>query len=364
MPYLLATTVRGIEQIAAYRISEVLENPNIFIKPSGFSGIILVEVKGDVDRAYEMIKREVPEVESLVKVLAEVEADPQKIANKAAELSEQSISSSETFAVRTIRRGKHSFTSIDVNTLVGARVQEVTSADVDLNYPDKIVRIDIIGKRAFISILEGSEEWKKLRPGKSLMRSLLSKLAIVQTPYGGDPEGIYRVGIRIGRAVQTFEIKELIVAPYLPIDAKELKIFIEGLLEGRDSRYRIQLRTYSHNPYKVPILVRDLYQLIRERRDELIIGTSTRGEPLVSIIEDIAKDIKSSPRVNILIGSREGLPRGVLRYSDYIIDVIPTVTLPTDHASTAIVMALLTALDSIGFFEKFTYRTKSKDLRE
>ncbi|RLE90057.1 MAG: RNA-binding protein [Thermoprotei archaeon] len=364
MPYLLATTIRGVEKIAAHRIAEILENPRIVIKPHGFSGIILIEVEKDIDVAYELIKSEVPEVESLMRVLAEIEADPQKIAEKAAELSRENIMASETFAVRTIRRGRHNFTSIEINTLVGTRIQEVTSADVDLNYPDKVVRIDIIEDKAFISIMKGEEEWKKLRPGKSLMRPLLSKLAIIQTPYGGDPEGIYRVGVRIGRAVQTFEIKELVIAPYLPVDAEELKVFIEGLVEGRDSRYRIQVKTYSHKPHKVPISVQDLYQLIRERRDELIIGTSTRGAPLVSVIEDIAKDIRRSSRVNILIGSREGLPRGVLRYSDYMIDVIPTVTLPTDHASTAIIMALLTALDSIGFFEKFTYRARSKGMRE
>lgn len=72
--------------------------------------------------------------------------------------------------MRATRRGKHSFTSLDVNVKVGAAVKEITNASVDLSFPDKIVAVEIVGDIALIYILKGADEYKKMKPEKTSNR--------------------------------------------------------------------------------------------------------------------------------------------------------------------------------------------------
>jgi tRNA acetyltransferase TAN1 len=59
--------------------------------------------------------------------------------------------------------------------------------------------------------------------------------------------------------------------------------------------------------------------------------------------------IKGKGRINILIGSREGIPLGVYRYADLVVDIAPGVTLSTEYAAAAALIALATVLhDRLG----------------
>lgn len=344
---ILLKTPRGLEKIAASRVLELVPEARVEPAPHGYKGLVLVYVPEDSFReAYDVISREVLEAEKVFEVVSEAKADLEDIAAKAAEAARNRISPNETFAVRTTRRGSHNFTSIDVNVRAGAAIQSVTSSPVNLTYPDKIVWIEIIDDIAYITITEGREEKKKTYPGKPDIKPLLRKIAIAQVPYGGPLDAVRKVGVRIGRAAQTFELRELVIAPFKPVPAEELAVFISGVLEGIKSRLEIQRKTYSHKVHPVPVVVQDLYQFVRDRRDEPIIVTSTRGKAISEVSDNLRELFETSRRVNVLIGAREGLPTGIFRAASLIVDVAPGITLPTDHALTAIVVALIEAIIS------------------
>ena len=349
---IIVKTVRGLERIAASRVLEALPGSSATPRPYGFVGLVLVEVPGDRWVAADVILREVCEAEKVLVVEAEARADPAEIAERAAEVAKRRISSSETFAVRTTRRGTHPFTSIDVNVIVGARVREATGADVNLDFPDKIVWVEILHDRAYVSVTSGEVEHKKVYEGKPSALPVLRRIAIAQVPYTGPLDAVEKMGVRIGRSVQTFELAELYVTPFKPVSGEELEAFIRGLLEGIRSRYEIQRRTYSRKVHRVPVYVQDLYQFVRDRRGEPMIATSTRGRVVSELKEEIADLFRRGRRVNVLVGAREGLPTGVFRYSSLTVDLAPSVTISTDFACTAAVIALVTVLEESGLMPR------------
>jgi len=350
---ILVKTPRGLEKIAASRIEE-LGGFKAIPRPYGLLGIVLVSCKGRIPReeAVNLISREVLEAEKVLPVHAIVKADLKAIANACREVVRGVIKEGETFAVRTTRRGRHEFTSIDVNIEAGRVIEELTGASVDLEVPDKIVWIEILHDIAVISITGREVEMKKLWPGKPYALPILRKISVIQMPYVGSREVAKEFGKRIGRSVQTFEIGELIIGLNKTIEAGVLRAFIEGIEEGIESRYSIQLRSYGREVHKVPVYVDNLYQIVRDRRDEPLIATSTKGKPLTEIKNEIVEIFTKAKRVNVLIGAREGLPAGIMRNSTIIVDLAPGITLPTDHAATAALIGLLTTLEEEGILPR------------
>ena len=341
---IIVKTGKGLENIVASRVEEL--GFKVLPKPLGLLGLVLVRVedKGKLEDIVKLIEREIPEAEKVLPVYATCKADLNVIAEKAAEVAKSKIKPYETFAVRTVRRGKHSFTSIDVNVKAGARVKEELNLEVDLEFPDKIIWVEILGDTAFISITPGTIEWKKKKPGKPIVLPIMKKISVLQMPYTGPLEAVYKIGVRLGRGIQTFEIGELVVTPKYMVTGEELLMFLRGLLEGISSRYEIQKKCYAHKVHKVPVYVHDLFQAVRDRRNEPLIATSTKGEPIGKVIGEIAELVRRNKRINILVGAREGLPSGVLRYADLVIDVAPGITLPTDYAAPCILEALIIGL--------------------
>ena len=335
-------TQRGLERITASRIKELLgEGVSTISTPMGALGLVLVEGSGDVAESLNILKGELLEAEKILPVEARVPANLDSICRAAALAAAKFLKPDETFAVRTTRRGKHPFTSIDVNIRAGACIQKATGNPVNLDYPDKIVWVEIIGDKAYISITEGSIEWRKTYPGKPSVIRMLSLITVAQVPYTGDLRAARKVGERIGRAAQTFELRELVIAPFKPVGALELAEFIRGVLEGVKSRYEIQVRAYGRKVRRVEVLVQDLYQFVRDRRGEVLIVTSTRGKPVSELMHSIRRLFERGERVNVLIGAREGLPTGIFRYADLVVDVAPGITLATDVALTSCVTALI-----------------------
>jgi len=341
---IIVKTPKGLERIAASRILELDPGAEVKVKPMGFLGLVVVEPSKDPRSLYEAIRSEVLEAEKVLLADRVCEASPERIAEAAAEVSVGRISEMDTFAVRTTRRGRHPFTSLDVNVAVGDAVVKATGADVDLSYPGKIVWVEIVGDTAYLSVTEGSEEWRKRSPEKVEALEILSKMAIVQMPYLGPPKAAREIGVRIGRCVQTFEVMELYVAPNTPVRAEELRAFLSGVLEGVASRFEIQNRVYARPVRRVPVFVQDLYQLVRDRRDEPMIVFEPEGRPAHMLGDRIAELFEESRRVNLLVGSREGIPKGIFRIADMVLDICPGVTISTDFAAASAIMTLHTII--------------------
>ncbi len=346
VPTILVKTQLNMENIAAARISEILPNVKVVPKPFGFNGIVVVYSDDPFSDA-EKIRDNVVEAERVIPAYKVVDSNLDSIVNAAKEIVVDKISSEETFAVRTVRRGKQSYTSIDVNVKVGAVVKEVTGADVNLDFPDKIVVVEIVGNYTLISMIPGSEEYKKMRPDKAPILHYLHKIALIQMPYLGPLNAAYNMGGRIGRAIQNFELKELVIAPIGLTPADQLAKFIEGVYEGINSRYEIQRKIYARKVYPTKVFVEDLYQVVRDRFDEPIIIFEPEGDVVAKVKDRIIKifNEKSNKRINIFVGSRSGIPVGLYRYADLVLDIAPEITLSTDIAASSAIIALITVLE-------------------
>ncbi|MCS7145300.1 MAG: SPOUT family RNA methylase [Nitrososphaerota archaeon] len=339
----LVKTPLGLEEVCAARISELDPGAEIVVKPGGYVGLVAVTSCGDPEALYARIFSEVLEAESVYRVKTSVPASLEDIAEAAVQVARGQVDSSKSFAVRTVRRGRHSFTSLDVNIAVGAAIQRELSSPVDLDTPDMVVRVEIIGEKAYIAVYEGSREWVKMRPGKREAHEFFAKISVVQMPYTGPPKSCREIGARIGRAVQAFEVGELVVAPSEPVDARSLSEFLQGVLEGQASRLEVQQRAYGRRPRIVSVVVQDLYQLVRARRGEPIIVFEPEGVELSKTTQRLAELYSSARRINLLFGAREGIPKGVYRAADLVIDLAPAMTLPTELAAPTALLATYTA---------------------
>ncbi|WP_048151654.1 SPOUT family RNA methylase [Thermococcus cleftensis] len=333
----LVKTQRGMESVAANYIREALPDASVWASPMGYSGLVIVET--DEENVEEKILA-IPEVERIIPVIVEVPAALERIVESAEKLAPL-IGADETFAVKTKRRGKHSFSSLDVNRELGARIRELSGADVNLSWPDRVVQVEIIGDKAYLSVLPG-EEFRKFTPDKIDARKLFRKVTLVQMPYWGDYKACRSFGEKIGRAAQAFEVKELVIAPKEKMDAFELAEFIKGVKIGQESRYQIQREAYPWKVEKVPVSVWDLYQVVRDKRrsKRLLIITDPKGPTLAEVKGSLAKDMFYAREVVIFVGSREGIPRGLFRFADYVVDLAPYMTFATEHGIPAALVSL------------------------
>ncbi len=344
-PCILVKSQLGMERIAAARISEEAPWLRAEPAPSGFKGLVLVYGCRSLEDDARLIEDKVVEADRVIPILAVARADPASISEEAARIATGRIPSGECFAVRTTRRGRHGFTSIDVNVAVGDAVRKATGACVNLSYPDKIVLVEIIGSVALLSVVPGSFEWKKMRPGKHPVLKLMKRISVVQMPYLGPLDACRNMGVRIGREVQNFEVRELVVSPAGIVDGRQLAEFLNGVFEGIESRYDIQRRSYHRRVERVPVRVMDLHQLVRDRKGrEALIVLEPEGEPVSSVADKLWDIVKGSRRISVLVGSREGIPLGVYRYADLVVDIAPGITLSTDYAAASALIAIATVL--------------------
>ncbi|WP_456370748.1 SPOUT family RNA methylase [Geoglobus sp.] len=334
---IFAKTQRGMEYIAMQNIRELLGDVKVEVRPAGYLGVLIVH-SNDIEKV-----REVPEVEKAIPVLFELKTDLEEILGRAEDIV-RAMGDFETFAVRTTRRGlRHDFSSMDVNIRLGRRIQEISGKEVDLNRPDRAVYVEIVNERTFIGILDGEEERRKYTPEKVDSLKFFSKVSFVQMPYLENPKGAREIGERIGRSAQSFEIKELIIAPYGYVDSEELYEFLRGLRRGKESRLKIQRRSYARDVREVRVLVHDLYQTFRDkkRRRTVLISTDPTGKQISEIRNELKRAFERADEIVIFAGSRTGLPKGILRLSDFVVDLTPYITFPTEIAIPASLIALL-----------------------
>ena len=351
---LIIKTPLGLERLVRSKVLLLDREAEVVASPLGLRGLVVVERCTDPEALMSKVSSEVPEAERVIRPLAVVRSDLSEIVEAARDVVRGRISSGESFAVRTVRRARPGFTSLEVNAKVGAVVQEVTGARVDLDNPEKVVLVEVIGERTAIAVVEGSSEYRKMVPGKLSSWRFFRRVSIVQMPYLGSVEGAREVGRRVGRFAQAFEVGELVIAPAGEVDALELAAFIEGVRDGIASRLEVQRRTYHRRVEPVRTVVQDLYQLVLSRREEPIIVFEPEGREVYGEAPRVAEVLRRSKRVNLLFGSREGIPKGVFRLADSVMDLCPDVTLPTELAAPAALIALYTALRAHGEEEALT----------
>jgi len=330
----IAKTPRGMEYVAADHVREKNPAAEVSVRPGGFLGLVLVNGVEKEDLL------EIPEIERIIPISIVCNADLEEIVSKAEEIV-KIAGTFDTFAVRTTRRGERNFTSIDVNVRLGAKIKELTNAEVDLDFPDKAIYVEIIGDKAYIGIVDGNEERKKYTPDKVDSRKFFEKVSIVQLPYLS--RGAKEMGERIGRAAQSFEVKELVIAPYGYVDAFEMLEFLKGVRKGQWTRLEIQKRTYEREVRVVPVLLQDLYQTARDKRRKknVLIVTDPTGKQIADVKDSLGRDLKFAREVVVFIGSRQGIPKGLFRLADYVLDLAPYITFATEHAIPASLIALL-----------------------
>ncbi|WP_052833692.1 THUMP domain-containing protein [Staphylothermus hellenicus] len=170
----------------ATRIQELDPEAKVLPKPMNFKGLVLVRNgRFSRDELVEQIAKNVVEAEKIMPIDKATIADPNIICEEIKDIVTGKIDEKKSFAVKTTRRGKHEFTSIDVNVIVGDCIRKYTGASVNLRYPDVIVYVEIIGKTAYISVMPGHLEYHKYSPEKKELYKLFSRIAVVQMPYLG-----------------------------------------------------------------------------------------------------------------------------------------------------------------------------------
>lgn len=345
---LLVTCRLGFEKIVASYIRELDENLEVTPAPYGFLGLVLVSGARDKSELAKLVLERVPEVERVYVVEGYSRASLDEIVSVVRDIVKGRISADETFAVRTTRRGRHEFTSIDVNIAVGSAVREVTGASVDLENPDKIVSIQIVQDHAYISVISGREQPRKMRPYKYPMYRIFRQFTVAHEPYLGPRDAAYNMGVRVGREVQTYEVGELIVTPIGRVEAEPLMEFLRGLMEGIESRFEVQARSYGREVHRVKVMVQDMYQFIRDRMGDTIIVFEPEGEPISRVAEDVKNTIietlRRGKRVYLMVGAREGVPVGLFRYAKHVLDVAPGIVISTEYALASALIAITTIL--------------------
>ena len=166
----------------------------------------------------------------------------------------------------------------------------------------------------------------------------------MQVPYLETLTGAREIGERIGRAAQSFEVKELIIAPYGYVNAFELAEFIKGIRRGKVSRLEVQKRSYARDVRDVPVFVQDLYQTVRDKRrkNNLLIITDPTGVQISKVKDKLKRKIKLAREIVVFIGSRQGIPKGLFKMADYVVDLAPYITFATEQAIPAVLIALIT----------------------
>ena len=343
---LVVTCRLGMERFVASYISELDPAAAVVPAPNGFSGLVFVANASDKLKLLEEVKAKVPEVERVYLVEAVCKASPGEIAECARSFASK-VGEGESFAVSTVRRGSHSFRSLDVNVAAGAALKEASGARVDLDNPDKVLVVQIVQDWAYLSLVPGSEFPRKVGPGKYPMYRIFRRFTVAHEPYLGPPDAAYVMGTRIGREVQVFEVGELYVAPIGPVEAQPLYHFLRGLFEGTRSRYELQKRSYGREVHRTRIYVQDMYQFVRSRMGEPLIVFEPEGEPVSRIADELAEFIvehavRRGRGVNLMVGAREGVPTGVFRYADFVVDVAPGIVISTEYALSSALVALAT----------------------
>ncbi len=336
---IIVKTELGMERYVANALRSKCEE--VIASPKGFKGLILLKGCEDVREVSKELN-ELPEVVRFMVAEECVKADMEELKEAAKRLAEKLVN--KRFAVRTVRRGTHPFTSLQVNAELGALVlKEARGSSVDLTNPEVVLMVEIIGDEAYLAVVEPSYAGMKKKLGKEDVTKLFSKVTVVQEPYLGPLKSVQELGKRIGRILQSYGVRRYYVGLIEEVNALELAKFIEAVLEGLEARKRQEERVEGRAA-STEVKVFDMYHLaLSKSNKEVTVVFEPEGKSFEEVEEELGKALRRAKTVKVFLGSRKGVPMGIYKLADFVIDVAPGRTLSTETALAAGLEALVIA---------------------
>jgi tRNA acetyltransferase TAN1 len=158
---LLGTTLRGLERSACFELKHLLEQiggPSAEIRKSGIRGLIAARTVLDESQAVKSLREILVErpyefryLLRIIPIQTIVTTDLKAIADKSGELSSK-IAKDETFRVTVEKR----FTTLHTREIVEAVAANIKRR-VDLERPDKILLVEVVGGTTGISVIKPEE---------------------------------------------------------------------------------------------------------------------------------------------------------------------------------------------------------------
>ena len=329
----ICTTEVGLEAIAEAHVNDL---DGIVGKVEfGIAGLVIVD--SDRPDARDALA-EIPELNNIIPTQVECASELAAIAEAASIYISDNTPKGTSISLRVRRRGQHPFSSIDMTAAIAGRVER----EVNLQAPHYELRVETVRERTYLGLEKIDEE--QAPPQRSATR-ITAKLGVVQLLYADRPAISESMGHRIGRAAQAFSIRELILAYAGEAEADHVASFCRGACKGRDSRLNKVRRIRGESSRQVPIKVADLYQTVRRLRSHPMIVTSAAGKPIVECRDEIRQLLTESSRLYLFIGSRQGVPRGVFRDANLLVNLAPGLTFATEHGIPAAVAGIMACLD-------------------
>ncbi len=342
---LVVKTQLGLERIAASYLKESLKNCKFEVNPKGFKGLILVYSDLDPKELYDKAMK-IPEVERAIPIYATTSSNLDDILKAGLSVAKKFLSNDEKFAVRCVRRGSHSYTSLEVNSSLGGLILNEIGCKVDLENPDKVVAVEIVDDLAAIGVVEGLGKYVKMTPNKVPIYEYMKYVTVGQVPYLGSDEALV-MGEKVGRAVQSFEVSRYIITIMGPTPWDKLGPYVKGVNRGIRSRYEIQKRSYGRGARRTKVEISSLFELVRGWEGKIVIF-EPEGRPFPEVGERIGNWIRSREEVLLLLGSREGVPSGIFRFADLVVDLCPGITLATEVAVSSALTAVSFSIQGEG----------------
>ena len=163
-PKLLATCLPGKEDQAEIEILDAFLRGgarDIRVVRTRYPGVLLVETPLPADEALRLAtSMEMAYVRSVVPLHVLARAELKAIVEASTRLArEMGLKPGVKFAVRCRRRGRALSSSLEVERAVGEAIRSATGAEVNLEEPDAVIRVEVIDDLAGIGIL-----WPRRRP--------------------------------------------------------------------------------------------------------------------------------------------------------------------------------------------------------
>ena len=154
---LLATTRQGKEDKAEVELLDALvrHDRNVEVLRTAYPGVLLVKTALRPEEALRAVRSmEMAYVEHVFPIHEVVKTDLEALRETCLKLArEVGLRPGLKFAVRCRRRGRAIRSSVEVERALGQAIREATGAEVDLEEPDVVFRIEVIGDVAGICLL-------------------------------------------------------------------------------------------------------------------------------------------------------------------------------------------------------------------
>ena len=154
---LLATTRQGKEDKAEIELLDALVryDRSVEVLRTAYSGVLLIRTALRPEDALRAVKSmEMAYVEHIFPIHEVVVADLKALREACLKLAKEiGLRPGLKFAVRCRRRGRAIRSSVEVERALGQAIREATGAEVDLEEPDVVFRIEVIGDMAGICLL-------------------------------------------------------------------------------------------------------------------------------------------------------------------------------------------------------------------